>query len=178
VELSRHLLLAGRITLALGALAVVRIAIEWGLTRRLNPVATYDHVVALEFGLALLAVLAGIGLHRRRPWSLPVATLVAAVGFVDGVAGLLVIGRNLSGLVASLGLEGIGALYGSRVLLTFLLALWWPTLLFLIYLEVLRPDPDDPRGRAMRRMFWIIGASSTVATGPAQAHPHLPPLNP
>lgn len=150
----KPVVVAGRITLGLGLLAAIRLAVELYQVRHLRTGTTFSIVVGVEFMLAAAAVLGGLGVMRRRPWGLPIATFAGAAGFVNAWAALLTFGFPLLRTAVFLGLnQDLTHWAASRILLTLIHALWWPTLLALLFID-LQPGST--------RKFWATSLSAAA----------------
>jgi hypothetical protein len=154
----KPVVVAGRVTLGLGLLAAVRLAVEIYQIRGMRTGATFSIILGVELFLAIAAIFGGIGVMRRRPWGLPVAAFAGAAGFVSAWADLLTIGPPLLRMLLILGLnQDLSHWAATRILLTCIQALWWPTLLALLFIDLHRPEGDQST-----RRFWMITISAAL----------------
>jgi hypothetical protein len=147
--------LAAWVTTLIGALAVARIGLEIHHVGGAQAGNGDLVIIGVEAVLALLALIAGAGLLKHRPWALPVAALAGSAAFVDAVGALVILGPNLFRLLMILGMNQdlpIWSAVGSRLVMTSIQALWWPVLFGLLHLHL----PIN------RRRFWSLALAGAV----------------
>jgi len=123
--------------------------------------------VAVEFGLALIAIVSGLALLQRRPWAMKVSVVAAVAGFFHSVLVLVTVGPSLMRILTILGMDSmedrhLRIEFGVRLILTAAQALFWPLVLGLLWIDLQCRPADDPAAPSDKRTFWTSGVAAVV----------------
>jgi hypothetical protein len=165
---SEDLARLGAISVLLGALSILRLALEIYQTRTMPSGPGYSAYMAYDFVQAFTACLSGAALLRRHRWAIPVSTVAAAALFLTSVVVLVEHGRTQLELPFVLGLNenaGMWSAFGSRVFIMMLHAVYWPIVAGLVYIDLQSRIPADPETGREKRRFWICLAATLAVCG-------------